>query len=423
MLATPSKHNRIRAAAALLICYGLVGCAPSGAAPFSTAHGATGGVCRAEESQRFGLALPDGDPLYVEPQAIHPIEGGFLIAGAPTYEWRFASDGSVTRVNDERFVGAFVRNGTVQTVDKPQGLRSVGWVRLAPLGADRWAWLLQEVKREGDRTETTRIVYAESQGGQWTTSEDLIVPPGGQLHFPTSSPLTASGRGVAWVVPFHADDRTIGAMLYERVGGTWSFRSVAEDWIDEVALFPAPNGGLRVGVGGLDEDHEYQRVSLRILPEGGRDARAERVFVAEPGDRVRSIRAMDTGPNVATSWLVVGRGESVQWALWGRRETTSKPLVVDPSAITSVSVVTPDEITLIVTHHVEDETSLQELRVHHLGPTGAPVIAALPHPFLGYFTAVSAEPGEVTVVGPEFDPRAAHPFVRSLVLRLSISCT
>lgn len=213
-------------------------------------------------------------------------------------------------------------------------------------------------------------------------------------------------------------------MLYEREGGTWSFRAVADDWIDEVALLPAPAGVFRVGVGGLDEDTEYQRVSLRILSERGRDSGAERIFLAESGERVRSIRAMAMGGGVATSWLVVrGGGESVQWATWDGGETTSKPLVVDPSAITSVSVVTPDEIGLIVTHHVEDETGLQELRVHHVSPTGASVIAALPHPFLGYFTAVSTEPGVLTVVGPEFDPGAANPFVRSLVLRLSVSCT
>ena len=83
----------------------------------------------------------------------------------------------------------------------------------------------------------------------------------------------------------------------------------------------------------------------------------------------------------------------------------------------------PDGVPTWVVDHIDPITQQSELRLVRDTPEGVSITRRLPNPYTGFFGALPLAPSEVLVVGPEFNPDPAHPTVRSLILRLSSSCT
>ncbi len=387
------------------------------------AVGANGSTCTLDEVSRHPLILPGGTEIYVEPQVIRARRGGYLIAGSPTYEWLIPSSGVVSKVNAQHFVGAFVTDGVVEIVAPPPGVGAVGWVRVAPLGGDLWGWLFQELSSPPpSKGEPTRIVYAESRGAEWMLIEDLPEPPGGELSFPTSSPLLATPEGLAWVVPIHTAGRGVGAVLFQRTSNGWTPRRLVTDWVDEVGIFYSARG-LRVAVGGLDEDFATRQPSLRIHSTDSSPGLPRRIFLGQPGERVRSLRFLESPGGPVASWVVVGPHSTTAWTAKDIEAEEVVPEWVDPGVVTALPVRLSAEVMLSVVHHHDGVTGMHQLRVYRIGSGAPELVGALPYPYLGYFAVVSLGEHDLTVVGPDVDQTSANPFVRSLVLRLSVSCT
>ncbi len=355
-----------------------------------------------------------GTAVPVAPAAARPVG-----ADSPSYVWRLTDNG-VWSVGNGRLLGAFVRDGDLEPVMRPEEVTDVGWVRVTSIGDDRWAWLLEEVSRTGpDRVKKMeRIVYAESIGPEWTHLEEVPQPDGGKVLFSISSPIVASLGDLHWVIPFHDDLGAMAALRYRRTGGVWTSDLVVDDWVESLDLVD-DEGEVRMGYTGRDLELGPDHFSLRVTSAGTDDA--GRLFTSPRDDRVSHVRFASTKRGVLTSWHVDSPHGESSWASLGVGAAAA-PTLVDGSALATVPVAVGGAALTLVHHH-NAITGSQELRIYRIEPDRSERIASLLHPYLGYFTAVGTGSNELSVIGPDFDPESAHPFVRSLVLRLSISCT
>lgn len=377
-------------------------------------------VCRADEVGRYPLVLENGDQVYIEPQAIQSIDRGFLIAGSPSYEWRLADTG-VWSVGTGELLGAFVRDGAVEPVMRPKEVADVGWVRVVSVGDGHFAWLLEEVSRSGPDSRKTveRIVYAESLGAEWLSVEVVPTPDGGALSFPTSSQLVVARGDLHWIAPFHEDSGVRSALWYGRSGGSWRWEVIAADLVEDVAL-SSGGGEVRMGLAGRAPElgPEHFALQVRTIPDG----LMERLFVPPPGERVSDVRFAPTETGGLAAWLLDSPSGKGAWASNTAEDIDFPPTLVDRRAIATMPVAVGPHL-LSVVHHYDAVTGTQELRIYRTEGRRVERLISLLHPYRGYFTVVATSSSELSVIGPEIDPKATHPFVRSLVLRLSVSCT
>ncbi len=381
-------------------------------------------ACTVVEAGRYSLSM-NGTDVYVEPHFFAPTEQGYVLAGAPTYEWLVDSAGRGSQVGAFDFLGVEVRGEQVTPIPLPDGVGHVAWVRGVPLGADAWGFLLEEVEdRHAAPVRVERVMYGEYRGGRWSPLEVLTAPGDGRFTVADGSSLIASrdGESLHWAtLSFPASGR-IDVVLFTRTGDGWTAAVAVPDWADAVDLAVGPDGTLRLAVGGLDPEFQSTSASIRVFAEED-GWTPHRLSTPTASDRFRTPRLTMTNGRLDLAWLQ--QEEAGSTAAWLARDVDStsanRQILIDRSVTQLSSVLVSERITLWLTHHINGISGAQELRFHESGPDFDRRIASVDGPFRGPFAAILSG-DELLVVGPEVNAGSTHPFVRSLVLRMTLSC-
>jgi hypothetical protein len=377
-------------------------------------------ACTVTETARHPIVLPNGREAYVEVQGLHPLADGFLVLGSPSFEWLRSSGGIRTRVGQDEFLGAFfdARGRITETIAMPPQVGHFDWVNSAPLNRDGFAVLLPEVSEPFPTTNALiRMVYAEYRRGEWSLVETLPAPAG-RLRYSSGSRLLATEDGLVWVVPHEHR-----VLLYERRNGTWTYRSIAERTVDKVVLRDSPDHGLWIGLAGVDPAHAGQPVSLR-LQRVDSDSESLEVHRLPGGGRIRRPRIAIGVDGLAVGWIVERAEGSSAWAAVGVRSgRRPSPMFLHGAARDVVPVQLPGRGIAFLANHVNPITGKSELRAYLAEGRRLRPIGSIPNPYVTFFDAVALSATDVLLVGPEYDSASIYPFVRSLVLRLSISCS
>lgn len=424
--------------AALLASFALAACGPGpgGDAASSDSGGEAGAAqvetCTLEEVERGPLVWRDDVSVYVEPASLIATPEGFILVGQPTYEWSFDARGRSLMESARGFFGVEVRDGEVGTIAFPPGVGDVGWVSATPIESGRIGVLIEEVEgTDPAETRTTRVLYAEFTDGLWTPVEDVPLPAEGRVIWSTESSIgsTADGR-VYWATPYDRLQGGHDVLVSERGPSGWHTSVVTRRWADEAAMVVDTAGVARVVVTGLDP----------IRGEGLRSARLVRRDAA-PGATWSAPRPLETGEPgqalQAPTFVRTGVGLDLAWirtpALEGPSELRvlhdadapgeSGPTVLDPDVLMVRRVDAGPGPAYLLSLHTGSLPGTQALRVHARGPNGYVLVASLPYPFQGLFAAATTATGDLIIIGPEASMDPVSPFVRSLVIRLSSSCT
>jgi len=397
-----------------------------------------------EEGARRVLTLDDTLELYVEPRVVEAAPGGFLLAGRPTYVSSVDPAGRrrPLRPAPEIF-GVVVRSGAVMPIPEPRGVGPVGWVHGTALGGGRWGFVFDELDRpsviEGA---VERVRYAEWGPGGWSEPETLAPPPGGTIAAYDGSRLYQDRGRLYWATLFVRDRGGIDVLLFERHGGRWRATTASRQWADGTALVGRPRGVPPVVVvAGLDPPLGPGGVSVRVMPpaeprsagasasDRSPDPRRDRTSLDEvdrittgpDGTRFRSLVVSRDDEQSHLGWLRVNADGPSAWVVGVDSATARPPARLEAHAVwlTPVAGAGPP---LWLTVAPEPETEGTRIRLHGLAANGPRLLADLPNPFEGPVRALRDGPDHVIVVGPEAQRASPTPFVRSLTLRLNLSC-
>lgn len=397
-----------------------------------------------EQDARRVLALDDTLELYVEPHVVAPVPEGFLLAGQPTYVSPVGPAGRrrPLRPAPDLF-GVVVRSDGVVPIPQPSGVGPIGWVHGAALGDGRWGFVFDELDRpsviEGS---VERVRYAEWGPDGWSESQTLTPPPGGTIAAFDGSRLYLDRGRLYWATLFVRDRGGIDVLLFERRAGRWSAATASREWADGTALVPGPRGVPPiVAVAGLDPSLGPGRVSVRVMPPAppgaaaadtpdrspGDDTdrtsldEADRITTGADGTRFRSLVVSGDGDQPYLGWLRVNADGPSAWVVGVDTVRRRPPVQLDGRTVWLTAVVGAGApLWLTVTQ--EPGASATRIRVYGLAPTGPALRADLRNPFEGPVRAFRDGPGHIIVVGPEAQRASPTPFVRSLTLRLNLSC-
>lgn len=398
-------------------------------APSSSVSSAPSVTCSVEAAGREVLSERPGLDLYVEPRAVGPVGGGYLVAGQPTYAWVFDSIGRASRESRGAYFGVTVRDGEVERIAMPPGVGPVGWLHGAPLGGDRWAFIFQELDRpsviEG---EAQRALYGELGLDGWEVVEELEEPAGGRIDVAVSSALRPLEDGVEWATLHFGDRGGIDVLRYQRRNGEWTTSTLVEDWADAVDLIEGAGGDRWLALSGLDPHFGARLASMRLVEAIATERESvHRLVTGAVGDRFRTPRLARSATEIQTGWRHIDDRGSSAWvavAPDGGGRSASEPSGVrvrlDDAALLA-PVVVPSGPILWSTLSF-DSAGRQRIRIYHVAGDTATRILDLESPFMGPFGISASSPDELLVVGPEAHADAPTPFVRSLVLRLNLVC-
>lgn len=382
-------------------------------------------VCSASEVARYPLRLDGGTQLYVEPQALHRAGAGFLVAGSPTYEWSVVPGRGGTSVGENRILGAFVEDGRATTLPRPSEVGHVGAIRLIRRPEGVWSWLLAEFTESfAARGELVRIWYAESVGSRWSSIEELPAPSDATPNFFASSSLVTAAGGLAWAVPVALEGGRDAVLLYERSAATWAYEPALDTKAEVALLLSSEARGMRLGIVGPDPELGLLP-SLRLYEAAPGWTVTQRIAVQLAGEAIRQPQLIEVEDGIAATWIVQSSGAPLSaWSASGLRgPEPPPPHLLDRSAVQSVGLALPRGPTLWIVDHQNEISGAKELRIYRRAADGPELIGSIASPYLGYFTTLADSESEFLIIGPEYDPTADQPFVRSLVIRLSVLCT
>ncbi|MDH3272565.1 MAG: hypothetical protein OEN56_14605 [Gemmatimonadota bacterium] len=368
----------------------------------------------------------DGEAeLYVEPSVFRPAGDGFLVAGQPVYAWRPDGVGGASPLPAD-FFGVLVAEGSVTRIPRPPGIGPIGRVRGVPTGSGAWAFVFEGLDRpSATRGEPVAAYFAEYGPAGWGRITPLPSPPDGRLEISASSPLVVSGDTLQWAVPFTGQGGAVDVLRYQFGAGASRVDTVASRWADGVTLAWTEDRRTWLAVVGLDPEHGAQLASVRLRPDDDRLLPARRLTVGAPGVRFRRPTIAEVGGDLHVAWQRLDpNGRVDAWLSVARTaasEQTPPVLLAHSAARLELLRAAPTE-SVWATMGVDPITSTQSIGIHRVSRAGAVRSASMPSPYSGPFSALASPSGDILVVGPEalFDPVA--PFVRSLVLRLNLSC-
>jgi hypothetical protein len=377
---------------------------------------------------------PGGDTaFYVEPQALESRGDGFLLVGRPTFSWRFDQEDKAQMLASNTFMGVDVRAGRSEPFHPPPGLTHVGWVRTLHLGDDRWGFLIGEYDQPSLAVgDLVRVLYAIRDGDMWGGVEELPVPQGGRLDFGSGGSLVLGLDGIEVWTTMHKRERGgIDVLLYRRAADGWRVAVVANDWVDAVDLTLTPEGSPFMALGGLDPAEDAVLSSIRTARvELGRATPSgewNRLQVGAADQRMVSPVFVHGPAGADVAWLRSGPAASEAWvATQVLGSGGASPALLDSAAVLLLGVSPPPRGTggtYLLTYHQVAPSGPDQLRVYRRLGDGYALVGELPYPFQGPFAAVQTATGDLLIVGPTSSLDPTNPFVRSLVIRMSVSCT
>ena len=348
-----------------------------------------------------------------------------LVSGAPTYTWEAGSAPNAVMASRDAQLAAYITPDGVTLIEKPIDV-AVGDVRVAALDDSRWAALFSEVGPDSLplAKQDRGAWYAEYDGEHRTLLEPVPLPVVGDLAFSASSALVRAGDRLAWIAVVRLPEHRASVLSYERRDGEWRSREVSDAWAETTALAYGPSSGLWLALVSEDPDLPGWQKSLRLYRHTSSWELVSRVWVAEAGTEIYEPRVTVLPGGVTVTWRSVGREALFALArVEIRPGSAGRELMLDENAAQVVPLEMADGVPTWIVDHVNPITQQIELRLVRATPRSASVVLTVPSPYTGFFGAVSTAPYEVFVAGPEFNPDPARPTVRSLILRLSTSCT
>ncbi len=394
-------------------------------------------VCTLEEVARSHLRLADGTYAYVEPQALLPAPGGFLLAGQPTYTSSVNETGRGSLVDERTFFGVRVTaEGGVIPVPQPAGVARIEWVRGTAVDGSRWDFVFDEVAPDAEViADPERVVFGALDGtGEWLDVETLPTPPTGVLESASTATIR-SGPGNTRISIVAAEETGRRDVLrYRRTEAGWRTDLLWPRWVDQALLHHA-EGRPRLVLTGLAPELRARSRGVRVVtlpadaaPDmGPGDAPpvSTRHRVVSPEVHFRDARAAGDA-RLDVGWLEAG--PDAPTSAWLVRGATRPGAAVEPLASAAVQLsaaALSDSATVWITHEPEPMGSAE---TSSLGftvalPSGTVRAGRIPNPFHGPYAALLAAPDSLWVVGPDATFGAVGSFVRSLVLRLALSCT
>lgn len=398
-----------------LACLGLASCAGGGASG-SGAGAAPEGPIALCEIDRVPLTLEDGSHPYLEPQSVIRVESGFVVAGLPTYTW--SPEDASERVSANEYFGArFALDGRATLIEKPIP-GGIDRVRAASLGGDRWGAIFTEVSPDslvGDAP-LRALWYVEHDGERWVTAETLELPEEGTIDIWGSTELVWTGESLAWIAPLRPESL---AVQYERRDDEWSHTIIPDVWIEVSTLAYDRNYGLLWAQFSEDPDLPEWQQSLRLYRRTDDWELMSRVVVLPEGGKVSSPSITPLQNGVTVTWRLEAGGAYALVGIDGKGG--GAPVALDPTAIQVMPLRRNDRAPAWLVTSTLDPSSGEALRLLTPGsPLGSRRVGGVPYPFTAFATAMATSAEEILVLGAEYRPNL---FLRSLLLRLSTSCT
>jgi hypothetical protein len=377
-------------------------------------------ACSAGTAERRPLALPDGLEAYVEPVSLLRVGRSFVVVGSPTYTW-MVGGARATQTSANAHIAAYLDASAPRLVAKPLDV-PVGMVRAVALDEGRWGVLFSESVLDdfGISRELVGIWYAEYDGARWSEPEPIPLPsdPEITLVISSASPLVRQGGALSWAVT----DLRRGTFHYERRNGAWRVE-VVEDRGGEAAALASEDSVLWLAVSGLDPDISGPRKSIRLFRWRDGWSLVRRYPTAEPYTEIHRPSLVVLPGGITLTWIEsspTGRDAARARVGLGVDDPGVEHLI--DGAAQRVAPLAIDDDPVWIVEHIDPVTDLPELRVLRADGGRAEVSRAIPYPYTGWYAATPAGPDEVLVTGPEFDPDPARASVRSLTLRLNLSC-
>jgi hypothetical protein len=218
---------------------------------------------------------------------------------------------------------------------------------------------------------------------------------------------------------------------YERVDGVWRHEVVSDEWAEIVTLAHDPARD-ELWMAHFSEDpgisgwQQTLRLHRRV---GGVWDLVARITEAPSGVKVREPRITVRGSGLEISWWLLGGADMPAHARVGfGLDREGVTLTLDASVFQMIPVADIGGAPAWVVNHLDPERRSSELRLVHAPLTalnaapGVRPLASVPNPYPSFFAALRVA-NEVVLIGPEPSPDPMRPPVRSLILRLSATCT
>lgn len=401
-------------------------CAGGTADSSPVAGGMVSGTVAGCEVGRAPLALGEGVFPYIEPEDLLRIGSDFLVVGTPSYTWAPGTEGDSLPLTTEAHIAArFTLGGRAVLIEKPIA-DHIGGVRALPLGGDRWGILFDQVV-PGSSTQVTRsfgLWYAEHDGARWSVLEAVPFPDQGRLDFFSSSEMVRVEGDLVWVVPVRQTAGQTELLQYERRSDGWHSEVISGDIVEVATLAYEPGSGLWLAHFSEDPGLPEWQQSLRLYRRGAGWELVRRVAVMPVGAKVVDPSIAIFPDGVTVSWRVESGVDDGAYAMVGiGADGGGTTLRLDPRVLQVMSLRPPDGRPAWIVQHHDDSGSVELRLLRRRPPFEADVVASTSSPYSAFLASLALAPSEALIVGPQVSSDPADPYVRSLILRLSPSCT
>jgi hypothetical protein len=379
-------------------------------------------VCTVTELARDPVVLPNGNNVYVHPGEATLFGAGYALVGPVTIEY-VVEEGRGRIVGESRFLGVVVEPGVpVRTIPLMPGAGLLDWVQAVTLEDGRLSVLVSE--RAEDRSgflASLRVLHGIYDGDQWAAVETVPIDDIEEVFVRGSSEVVRSGAEIAWTVPREARDELPPwpVHLYRWAGSGWT--TTAFDHRPDALMLHAARDGLLIAVAGLEAASAFQRTALTIYSADSPDAL--HTFRAGDGARVRHPTAFEIAAGSSLAWLIQG---PESWSAWGALPDGDgrwgRPIHLTDGADFLSAVSLGGRAGLVALDRPDPFTATREIRFVRIDNRGASLVHSMPKPFAQFFTLLSLSTAEALLIGAQPHLGVVTPFVRSLVIRLSLSC-
>lgn len=418
-------------------------------------HGSSSApACRLVERAREVLRTTDDQALYVEPSAVLAATPDAIVVGTPAYAWTDAGDERHVLTARDHILGASLVPPGRPIAHHPE-VPEPTWVRATVLPDGRVGALLEHAperrlptaaRGEADGQERAapdrgvsdqalEIGFAVLEagrgvGGWWGAWEPLPEPSHGRRELALGSDPVAAPTGEVFWASLVSQRPGVDVVLHRRdpADRAWSTRIVSRTWADDVGLLWARAvGGPLVTVTGLDPALGEGIASVRLIRAGIGTPEPVLLDRGDPGERFRDPAGVEIGGDLHFAWI----HESVSGALALRSVALAAGRldggVPEPRTVASgvlyFALAADSGATFAVAERQESQDAASRLEVHRIDGQGARLVYSSPSPFTGPMGAVVDDRGDLVIVGPLAQWAGLDSTVRSLVLRLSPSCT